>query len=405
MIARQMVQLDGELPEFALRRVRRFYSERYFASWGGKSIFSGRTPSVGSIVLQSNDYLSIGSDYRLLDAMSCACMRSQSYGYMSGVFLKDDDPLRELEHRLASFLGYEESLLTQSGYAANVGLLQAIVEPGTPIYLDTLAHASLWDGVISARGVPVRFAHNDMASLQAKVTEYGPGVIAVDSVYSTNGSLCDLVACADVCSRNQCVLVVDESHSLGTHGVHGEGIVASMALTGRVHFVTASLAKAYACRAGLIACHPGLKLFIMMSSRPAIFSSALLPVDAAGIRAAHELIVESDERRTRLRSISRYVREELGRLGYPVGNGSEQIIALEVGDERAVMEVRDQLESDDIFGSIFCPPATGIRRCLLRLSLSSGLSDAEIARLVDVFRQRRGRLRPSHWVASRLPAE
>ncbi len=284
-----------------------------------------------------------------------------------------------------------------------MGLLQAIVEPGTPVYLDVHAHASLWEGAISAGAVAVRFAHNDMKALQTAMERHGPGVVAVDAVYSTNGALCELAACGQICRDNDCLLVVDESHSLGTHGAHGEGLVAALGLTGQVHFVTASLAKSYACRAGFIACPRTAKLFMMMTSRPAILSSSLMPIDVVAIDAVHSLLLQSDDRRERLRRTSRQLRAELGARGYPAANGTEQIIGLEVGDEQAVMAVRDELEAHGVFGSIFCPPATGARHCLIRLSVNTALSDAQLERVVEVFQARKHRLRPERWIGHRRP--
>lgn len=394
-------QTRAPLPDFAARRVARFYKERLEETWGGTFIFKGRKPGKTDILLQSNDYLAIAGHPELIQAMISACEQDGGAPYMSSLFLQDSDPLRAMEKELAHFLGYKEGVLTQSGFVANVGLLQAVVEPGTPVYIDMLAHASLWEGARSAQANIVSFPHNDVDRLRALISRHGIGTVVVDTVYSTNGSLGDLQTFAAIASESGCMLIVDESHSLGTHGVHGEGLVASLGLQDKVHFITASLAKAYACRAGFIACPASLNLYISMASHPAIFSSSLLPFDIAAIEAAHRLIRTGDWRRERLWHITRHIRSELEALGYPVGIGSEQIIAFEVGTEPQVMRIRDELESAGIFGSIFCPPATGKKRSLMRFSLNAGLSDLEVERFLDVCKRKRDQFSPAAWSANR----
>src|SRR4051812_46076989 len=111
---------------------------------------------------------------------------------MSSVFLQEGSSQHRLEAKLAAFMGAEDGVLAQSGWAANVGLLQTIAEPGVPVYLDMLAHASLWEGVQSAQAIGVPFLHNDEAHLARQVDKHGAGIIVVDALYSTNGSIAPL---------------------------------------------------------------------------------------------------------------------------------------------------------------------------------------------------------------------
>ena len=167
---------------------------------------------------------------------------------MSAVFLQQDSPQHLLESKFARLLGSEDAIVTQSGWIANVGLVQTLAGPGVPVYLDMQAHASLWEGVLAAGATPVVFRHNDVEHLARQLGRHGPGVIAVDAVYSTNGSVAPLPELADIAGDTGCVLIVDESHSLGTHGPRGAGLVAALGLQDNVHFRTASLAKAFAGR-------------------------------------------------------------------------------------------------------------------------------------------------------------
>ncbi|HSX62053.1 MAG TPA: alpha-hydroxyketone-type quorum-sensing autoinducer synthase [Tahibacter sp.] len=391
-----------ELPEFARQRVERFHQDRVQASWSGRHILRGLRPAPGALMLQSNDYLALGRHPEIVDAQRAALASAGNGNMMSGLFLQqDDDPMHQVEHELAVALGSEETILCQSGYVANVGLVQCLAGERTPVYIDMLAHASLWEGIKAAGAQAVPVYHNDPEYLERQILRHGPGVILVDSIYSTNGSVCPLADFAAIAQRRSCVFVVDESHSIGTHGVHGEGLVASLGLTDRVHFVTASLAKAYCVRAGLISCSTRFKPYFAFESMPAIFSSTLLPQEIAAVDASHRVIRREGWRRARLQYVTRRVREALLGLGYPIGEGTEQIIALEVGSEAAVMRVRDAFEAESVFGAIFCAPATAKNRALLRLTLHAGLDDAGVNQLIDACARLRDKVDLADWSATR----
>lgn len=390
------------LPDFVARRVDRFHNERVAIDWGGRHILRGRQPRVGDLMLQSNDYLAIAGHPAIVEAQREALATGGLGMMMSALFQQDESqPLHRVEAELARAVGSEDGILAQSGFAANVGLIQSIAGERVPAYIDMLAHASLWEGIRSAGAKAVPALHNDTAHLERQVLRHGPGVIVVDAVYSTNGSLAPLQDIAEIAHAHGCVLVVDESHSLGTHGQRGEGLVASLGLNDRVHFITASLAKAYCSRAGFIACTRRFKDYFGCEALPAIFSSSLLPHELAGISASHRVIQSEGWRRQRLREITRRVRGELAALGYPIGDGTEQIVAFEAGQEILTGKVRDIMERHGVFGSVFSAPATTVNRSLLRLTLNAGMSDGDVERLLDVCRRARDDMDLPEWSASR----
>src|SRR5947209_3789734 len=132
------------------------------------------------------------------------------------------------------------------------------------------------------------------------VQTHGPGVVVVDSVYSTTGALCPLAQIVEVAERHECAIVVDESHSMGTHGPQGAGLCAQLGLTHRVHFITASLAKAFAGRAGLFTAPREMRDYVQISAYPNIFSSSLLPHEIAGLAATLGVVRAADAARVRL---------------------------------------------------------------------------------------------------------
>jgi CAI-1 autoinducer synthase len=394
--------LPSALPSFLAARVDRYYRTRVHETWAGGHIMHGREPGAGALQLSSNDYLSIARHPEILDAM-CRSIRNEGNGLlMSGIFLHGHDcPQLRLEDRFASWMGAEASVLCQSGFAANTGLIQSIANAQTPVYVDMMAHMSLWEGVRSAGARAVSFLHNDVDHLEQRILRNGPGVVIVDSVYSTNGSVAPLAAIADVCTEHDCVLVVDESHSLGTHGPRGAGLVAELGLTDSVHFRTASLAKAFAGRAGIVSCSRRFQEYFKCEALPAIFSSTLLPHEVMGLAATLDVIEREEWRRTRLAANARYLRVRLAELGYNLNGSETQIVALEAGPEQQTIVLRDALEARGIFGSVFCAPATAQNRSLIRISVNATLSEEELERLVDVCAEIRDEVDMWNWPSTR----
>jgi CAI-1 autoinducer synthase len=319
----------------------------------------------------------------------------------SAIFAQEQDPSRQFEAALAAYVGKTEAVLCQSGYMANIGLLQAIATPDTPVYIDGLAHASLWEGIHAARAQHVLFRHNDPEHLNKMVAKNGPGIVIVDSVYSTTGALCPLLAVIEVCERHGCMIIVDESHSLGTHGIEGRGLCFDLGLTDRVHFITASLAKSFAGRAGFYTISPGFRPYCLSKSFPKIFSSGLLPYEIAGLAATLPLIMSSEDKRQRLRDKTLRLRKSLTDLGYPIHQSSEQIIALEAEPEGDTLILREAMEAQDVYGAVFCAPATSKNRSMVRCTLNSELSEAHLITIEQAAKTILPIVKPQEWPIAR----
>ena len=398
----RQVRATGGAPEFLSHRIDRFYKERVQESWGGTHILRGRTPGKNAIVLQSNDYLSLTSHPEIVNAQASTLIREGNGAMMSALFLLNrDSPNRVLEKRFARFLQAEDAIICQSGFAANTGLLQSIADESTPVYLDMFAHMSLWEGARSAGANAIAFHHNDADNLERQIRRHGPGVIAVDSVYSTNGSVCPLKEFTALANAYDCVIVVDESHSIGTHGKCGSGMVAELGLVDQVHFRTASLAKAFAGRGGLITCSAQFVDYFTFESRPAIFSSTLLPHEIAGFDATLTVIERDDWRRRKLQNNATYLRENLSDMGYNADDGESQIIALESGPESQTIILRDALEAREIFGSVFCAPATPKNRSIIRFSVQSGFNQRDLDKILAVCYDVREEAGLEKWASTR----
>jgi CAI-1 autoinducer synthase len=353
------------------------------AAWGG-AIYRGRTPPGPSdLVLMSNDYLSLGGHPALVEAQ-VRTLRQQGNGLiMSAAFTGAADAHRVVEDQLADFLQAPATVLCQSGWAANVGLIQSVAPAGSPVYVDATAHASLWSGIQAAEAAARPFPHNDLEYLERLIAQHGPGLIAVDVLYSVTGDLCPLAELADLAERTGCQLIADESHTLGVLGPGGAGLTVALGLADRVAFRTASLAKAFAGRAGLVACSREMAGYLPFHSLGAIFSSTLLPHDLAGLTAALGLITAGDDRRERLARNSAVLREGLTALGYNIAPSQSQIVPLQPGTEAMICRFQRLLDAQGVFGAPFIPPSVGRNRCVQRLSVHSELTDAELSRVLD----------------------
>lgn len=382
-------------------RMARDFHARFRQEWGGRFVTHGLAPGRDAVRLDGNDYLSITGTAAIVQAQIDTLRHDRDFVVQSSVFHLEGTPTHRFERALADWVDAEGALLCQSGYAANLGLLQVVADAHTPVYLDSLAHMSLWEGARAA-GAPMHaFRHNDPSHLERLIRRHGPGIVVVDSVYSTTGALCPLEAIVEVAEAFDSMILVDESHSLGTHGPQGRGLCAELGLSHRVHFITASLAKAFAGRGGFFTLPDELRYYLMCHSLPSIFSSAVLPHEVAGLVATLDVIQQADAQRAQLRRVTARLRASLAALGYPIGQGTQQIIALEAGTEVDTLALRDALESRGVFGAVFVAPATSRNRAMVRLTLNASLSEAEIAHVERVAADIVPLVRPAQWPCAR----
>jgi len=382
-------------------RIAREFSDRWTREWGGAPITQGAHAGADAVRLDGNDYLGVSGHPEIVQAQIDTLRRDRDSIVQSGVFQLIGSPANRLEQSLADFVGHQGAVLCQSGYTANLGLLQVIANKDTPVYLDSLAHMSLWEGVRAANAPGHAFRHNDPAHLAKMIGRHGPGVVVVDSVYSTTGAVCPLEEIVQVAEATGCMILVDESHSLGTHGPEGRGLCVALGLSHRVHFISASLAKAFAGRAGFFTVPDEMRYYLMSHSFPNIFSSCLLPHEIAALSATLDLVRRSDDARLRLAAHTRRLRATLARLGYPIHHGTEQIIALESGTEANTLALRKALEARGVFGAVFCAPATSRNRAMVRLTLSATLTEAELARVEQVAGEIAPIVKPWDWPIAR----
>ncbi len=389
-------------PTFLFNRVECYYRDRIEASYKGQHPLKGLTPGPAAVKLRSNDYLCLAGDPRVIEA-EVRALQARGHGdSVSRAFVHHEaDGLNAFEQRVARLMGAEAAVLANSGYCANIGLIQAICRPDTPVFIDMKAHLSLWEGVKAAGAKPTPFRHNDWEHLDRLIAKVGPGVIVIDALYSTDGNIAALEGFAGVAERHGCALVVDETHSFGTHGPGGAGLVAACGLSDRVHFRTTGLSKAVASRGGVVVCSKRNAEFLRYESLPMIFSTQVLAHEVAGFNAALDIFASEPWRQRLLHSNHRYLTQGLDELGYNVALSKSQIIALEAGEILETIKLRDALERRGIFGAIFLPPATAEKRCIIRLTVNCGLTRPELDRVLAVCAEIRDEVGLASWPSTR----
>ncbi|MEZ8357474.1 alpha-hydroxyketone-type quorum-sensing autoinducer synthase [Vibrio splendidus] len=371
------------LPSFIEERLNFYIQDLITQNQSQKHLVLGKRPKPNAVVMQSNDYLALSHNKPIQEAHQAAIVEQDDNVVMSAIFLQDEQSKPAFETELANYVGMESCLLSQSGWAANIGLLQTICPPGTPVYIDFFAHMSLWEGIRAAGALAHPFMHNNMNHLRKQLERHGSGVIVVDSVYSTIGTIAPLRDIYEMAQEFDCAVVVDESHSLGTHGENGAGLVHALGLTNQVDFITVSLAKTFAYRAGAILGPKQLSETLPFVAYPAIFSSTVLPQEVVRLEKTLEVIKGAEDKREALFKSAKSLTTGLKRIGFNIRSES-QIVALECGSERNTERVRDFLEERDVFGAVFCRPATGKNKNIIRFSVNADMTPRDIDHVLTV---------------------
>ncbi len=335
----------------------------------------------------SNDYLGFASE-NLLEAVRASIDR---YGWGSGaspLLGGRSEDHAALESETARFEGTESALVFPSGFAANVGCIASLVSKGDVVFSDAHNHASIIDGCRLSRARVVVYAHNDMSELKRHLREAGSGtrrLIVTDSLFSMHGDVAPLADLADIASRYQAMLMVDEAHATGVFGQRGRGLCerAGIAEGGLIRVGTYS--KALGSHGGFVAGQARLIRWLVNRARPYFFSTAAPSAVAAASRAALQLVDRQPHRRQTLLENAERLRESLRERGWNIGNSTSQIIPVIVGDDQAAMRVSERLSKGGVFVPGIRPPTVPIGQALVRVSLSYGHSDEQIDRLLQTL--------------------
>lgn len=331
----------------------------------------------------SNDYLALASSRRLLEAVGAAIGRGVPLGSGGSRLLRGNYPEHEaLESEAAAFFGSEAALYFSTGYAANAALLSTLPQRGDLIVHDALVHASAHEGMRLGRAATVAARHNDAQGFDDAIGAWrkaggtGQPWIAVESLYSVDGDRAPLGDLADVATRHDAVLLIDEAHATGVFGPNGRGLAAD--LEGPENVITLrTCGKALGCEGALVCGPRVVRDFLINRARGFIFSTAPSPLMAVAVREGLCILSDEPERRAHLWDLVAVAERVLAPHGV-VATGS-QILPVVLGDDARTMHVAEALQTAGFDVRGIRPPTvpTGTSRLRISLTLNSAVQDIE----------------------------
>jgi glycine C-acetyltransferase len=376
-------EIGGELA--ALKAAGLYNTIRTIESpMGAHVVIEGRD----LINLCANNYLGLANHPRLVDA---AKRGADAFGVGPGAVrsIAGTTSLHvELERRLAHFKHAEACLSFQSGFAANLATIAALVGPEDVIFSDELNHASIIDGCRLSRARIVRYAHNSIADLQAKIAEtttYRRRLIITDGVFSMDGDIAPLDEIVTVAEEHGILLMVDDAHGEGVLGTGGRGIVDHFGLHGRVHVEVGTLSKAFGVVGGLVAGDATIIDWLRQRGRPFLFSSAMTAPDVAANIEALNILEESTELVDRLWANAGTVRDGLRTLGFDTGFSQTPIVPVMLGEAATAQAFSRRLFEAGVFAMAIGYPTVPMGKARIRVMNSAAHTSDDLERALDVF--------------------
>jgi glycine C-acetyltransferase len=342
------------------------------------------------IVLSSNNYLGLADLPEVVEAGKRGLDQygagTASVRFICGTFSIH----RELEERIAEFLGTQAALSYVSCWNANTGLFATICDAGAAIISDELNHASIIDGVrLASKARRERFKHSNMRELEEKLQSVAgcfPIVVVTDGVFSMEGDLAKLPEIVELARKYGAITVVDDSHGTGVMGKTGRGTIEHYGLTGQVDVITGTLGKALGGAAGgFVAGSDALIDTLIQRSRPQLFSNALPATVACSSLAAIEYLEAHRELVEKLRENTRYFRDALKRMGYKPLESESAIVPIIVGETAFAIAVSDKLLKAGVFVTGFGYPVVPEGTARIRVQISAALTKGEMDRALAAF--------------------
>lgn len=338
--------------------------------------------------LCANNYLGLANHPRLREASKAAIDR---YGIGPGAVRSIAGTMTlhvELEQRLAEFKDAEACITFQSGFAANLATIPALVGPGDLIFSDELNHASIIDGCRLSRAEIVRYAHNDVDDLCRVIaarSDYRRRLIITDGVFSMDGDIAPLDDICEVAEAEGILVMVDDAHGEGVVGRGGRGIVDHFGLHGRVDVEVGTLSKAFGVVGGLVAGNAIIVEWLRQRGRPFLFSSAMTVPDVAACIEAVSILQESTELIDRLWSNAELLRRGLQSMGFDTGLSRTPIVPVMLGEAKLAQQFSHRLFEDGIFAMAIGYPTVPQGKARIRVMNSAAHSHNDIEIALETF--------------------
>ncbi|WP_225086192.1 glycine C-acetyltransferase [Pectobacterium colocasium] len=339
----------------------------------------------------ANNYLGLADSPELIAAAK-AGLDSHGFGMASVRFIcGTQDIHKQLERKLADFLGMDDAILYSSCFDANGGLFETLMEAEDAIISDVLNHASIIDGIRLSKARRYRYANNDMNQLEAQLQlARAEGarhiMIATDGVFSMDGVIADLQGICDLADRYDALVMVDDSHAVGFVGEQGRGTHEHRGVMDRVDIITGTLGKALGgASGGYTAGRHEVIDWLRQRSRPYLFSNSLAPAIVAASLSVLDLLERSGERRERLWANARLFREKMAAAGFTLAGADHAIIPVMLGEAQLAQDFAQALQREGVYVAGFFYPVVPLGQARIRTQMSAAHTPQQIQFAVEAF--------------------
>ena len=349
------------------------------------------TAKDGVLNMCANNYLGL-SDNPDIIAAAKASYDSWGFGLSSVRFICGTQQIhKQLERKLADFIGTDDCILYSSCFDANGGLFETLLGKEDAVISDELNHASIIDGVRLCKAQRFRYKNNDMDDLRAQLEaakDCRIKLIATDGVFSMDGFIANLPAICDLADEYGALVMVDDSHAVGFMGEHGRGTAEACGVMGRVDIITGTLGKAMGGASGGYTCaRQEIVDLLRQKSRPYLFSNTLAPAICAASIKVIEMLTESTALRDRVHENTRYFRQELGKLGFDVPESTHPIVPVMLYDAKVAQEFAKRMLEKGVYVVGFCYPVVPMGKARIRTQVSAGHTKEDLDFAVQCFKE------------------
>ena len=351
------------------------------------------TAAKGVVNMCANNYLGL-SNHPDLIAAAKESYDKWGFGLSSVRFICGTQSIhKELERKIADFLGMDDAILYSSCFDANGGLFETLLGPEDAVISDELNHASIIDGVRLCKAQRYRYKNNNMDDLRAQLvaaTEAGAKVklIATDGVFSMDGYIANLKGICDLADEFDALVMVDESHAVGFMGDTGRGTPEFCGVMGRIDILTGTFGKALGgASGGYTAARQEIVDLLRQRSRPYLFSNTVAPAICAATIKTLELLTESTALRDKVHENARYFRAEMEKLGFELLPGEHPIVPVMLYDAKTAHEFSRRMLEKGVYVVAFCYPVVPKGKDRIRTQISAGHTKEDIDFAVKCFKE------------------
>lgn len=337
----------------------------------------------------ANNYLGLSSHPKVIEAAKHA-IDTHGFGMSSVRFIcGTQDIHKELEAKLASFLGTEDTILYAAAFDANGGVFEPLLNDQDAIISDELNHASIIDGIRLCKAQRHRYKHNDMSDLeeQLKATQHlRHRMIVTDGVFSMDGTIAQLDKICDLADRYRALVMIDECHASGFMGKTGRGTHEYRNVMGRVDIITGTLGKALGgAMGGFTSGRKEIIEMLRQRSRPYLFSNSLAPSIVGASIAVIDMLTETTALRDKLWDNTRYFREQITKAGFDIKPGEHPIVPIMLYEAKLAQEFAARLLQEGIYVIGFFYPVVAKGNARIRVQLSAAHERHHIDTAIAAF--------------------